>query len=142
MAQTQKNDVVAMLGNYFDKAPALPANVREGLVKVAPWLALIFGILGLLSGIGALGFTPLAMVGGVHTGALFVVSGVLTIIASFWLLMAYPKLAKRQERGWMMLFWVEVLDLLSMLVVFNLVGFIIGGLIGFYLLYQIKSYYK
>lgn len=142
MAQTKSNDLVAMLGSYFEKAPALPANIREVLVKIAPWLALIGGILGLLSGIGALGFSPLAMFGGPHMGMMFLVSGILTIVVSIMLLMAFPKLSKQQMGGWMLLFWVEVINLLSLLVVFNLIGFIIGGLIGFYLLFQVKSYYK
>ncbi len=141
MAQT-KTDVVAVVGDIFDKAPALPVNAREALVKVTPWLALIFGVLGVLAGIGSLGLSPLAMFGGARVGMLFMASGVLAIVASVMLLLAYPKLAKKQKGGWMLLFWVEAVDLLSMLVVFNLVGFVIGGLIGFYLLYQIKPYYK
>ena len=54
----------------FAKAPHLPESARQTLAKIAPWLALIFGILGLfgilsagiLSSMFAFSFVGMGMV--------------------------------------------------------------------------------
>lgn len=37
------------LVDVFAKVPHLPQNIRDILITLAPWLALIFGILGIVS---------------------------------------------------------------------------------------------
>ena len=136
-------DLIALGEEWFRKAPAIPANGREGLVKITPWVALVFGVLGIITGIGGLGvLTGSAAFGVLHSAGLGILSTLLFLAASVLLLMAYPGTSKRQYRGWTLIFWSEVLVVLSNLVSFDILGAVVGGLIGFYLLYQIKSYYK
>ena len=63
------NQLGKTLDEYYAKLPALPKGVNDFIVSVAPWLALIFGVLAILSGIAAFGilsaFSPVAVVAGV-----------------------------------------------------------------------------
>lgn len=58
------------------------------------------------------------------------------------LLAAYPGLSKRSHKGWDLLFWSEIVGLVGAIVSTAIVTGVIGALIGLYLLYQVKSYYK
>ena len=141
----QADSLIKTLEDAYKNAPNLPANIREVLVKIVPWLALIFGILGVLAGLGALGLSPVGMLGGVENGAVLLLSGVFTIVSSVLMLMAYPKVNKRLYAGWKLLFWAEVVSFVGSLLTFTLgsiVSALIGVVIGLYLLFQIKSYYK
>lgn len=143
MAENTKKmaNIIDTLETFFKQAPNLPENAREVLVKVAPWLALIFGILGIIGGINLLGFSPFAMLGGIQTSFSYMLVGVVTIIASALILMAYPKLVKREYKGWELLFWSEAVSVLSVVITINVLSILLV-LVGFYLLFQIKRYYK
>lgn len=142
MAESKNTDVIGMMEEWFKKAPALPVNIQDTLVKITPWVALIFGILGVLAGLGAVGVSPIAMFGGVNSSLMVLVSGVLTIVSSVLLLMAYPKTKALKMDGWKFLFWSTVVSLVSSLLVGAIVSAIIWGLVEFYILFQIKSHYK
>lgn len=147
---TYAKQISKPLEDAYAKVPALPSNIRELLVSIAPWLTLIFGVLMLLTGIGGLGlFTALspltAMYGGVGYSAFLVVSSVVVIVQGVIMLLAFSPLKKRVTRGWNLLLWSEVLSVLSSVVslrVGSVVSAIIGAAIGFYFLFQMKSYYK
>jgi len=143
MAEEQKKatDLIVTLENFFKQAPKLPSSATDVLVKIAPWISLIFGILGVIAGISLLGVSPLALFGGLHSSFVVLLTGVISIVSSVLMLMAYPKLVKRQYKGWELLFWSEVVSTVSAVIGLS-VGSVIGVLIGFYLLFQIKSYYK
>lgn len=138
-----------MLEQFFAKAPPLPANAKDTLVKIVPIIAIVFGILGVLGSLSALGFlttfSPFAAMGGgsmmssYGTGFL---SALLWLASSVLMLAAYPGTNARKMAGWNMLFWSEVVSAISSLVTLSLVSGVIGALIGFYLLFQIKSHYK
>jgi len=138
------------LEDLYAKAPALPNNVREVLVKIAPWLSLIFGVLTVLTGVAALGlFTALspfaAMYGGVGYSAFTIVYAVVVLIEGVVMVLAFSPLKARKVRGWNLLFWSEILALVSSLVtlsVGNVIGALIGAAIAFYILFQMRSYYK
>ncbi len=136
------NDLIKTMEGFFAKAPALPTQAKEILVKIAPWIALIFGILGVIAGVGAIGISPLALLSGLGNSLTVLLSGVLTLISSVLMLLAYPKLRALKMEGWKLLFWSEVAGVASSLIALAIGGAIIGGFIGFYLLFQIKSYYK
>lgn len=139
--QTKATDLIATLEKFFKQAPNLPENAREVLVKIAPWLALIFGILGVIVGLGALGLSPVALLGGINASFVVLLTGVVSIVSSILMLMAYPKLVKKQYKGWELLFWSEAVGAVSAVLALSVTS-VLGVLIGFYLLFQIKSYYK
>ena len=147
MADTKNtgNQIIATLEDFFKKAPSLPTNAREVLVKITPIFAIVFGVLGVLAGLAAVGVSPMAVFGGVRAGGSVLISGVLAIVTSVMMIMAYPKLKKSQAAGWRLLFWSQCISVLSSVLAGGLngiVGTVIGALIGFYILFQIKSYYK
>ena len=145
MAKENSMDLIVMLEDVYKSAPKLPENARETLVKITPWIALIFGILGVLAGLSLVGVSPLGLFGGVRNGAMVLISGVAAVVASVMMLMAYPKLQKRQMGGWVLLFWSEVVNIVSSLLTLSIgsvISTVIWAAIAFYILYQIKSYYK
>lgn len=140
----KKTDYMAQIETWFLKLPALPKGGRDTLVRISPWLALIFGILGVVFGvialIGSTVLTPLLFVGGAHPSGLLLAS-LIGLVGSVLLLVAYPGLKARKLQGWNMLFWSEVVSLLGAIIAISISGVIVS-LIIFYLLYQIKAAYK
>ncbi|MEK7571468.1 MAG: hypothetical protein AAB553_04270 [Patescibacteria group bacterium] len=139
--KSQANDLIGMLEGVFKQAPHLPKNIQEVLVKIAPILALVFGILGIIVGLGAIGISPVAILGGVEASFMVMASGVLAIVSSILMLMAYPKLTKHAYAGWTLLFWSEAISAVSAVLSLS-VGGVLGIIIGFYLLFEIKGQYK
>ena len=136
----------SMLEEWFKKLPSLPASAVDGLYSIAPWIALVFGVIGVLgalSGFGALTFlAPFAVMGGASSYyGLGIISTVGWLVASVLMLLAFGGLKAGKISGWNMLFWSEVVSVVSSLVAFSL-GTVVGAAIGFYLLFQIKSKYK
>lgn len=136
----------SMLEEWFKKLPPLPANAVDGLYKIAPWIALVFGVIGVLgslSGFGALTFlAPLAAMGGASNYyPLGIISTAGWLVSSVLMLLAFTGLKDGKMSGWNLLFWSEVVSVVASLVAFSL-GSIVGAVIGFYLLFQIKPKYK
>lgn len=140
-------EVTKMLEEWFKKLPDLPVNAKDILVKVAPWFSLIFGILGLLGSIGATGvltvLSPVvALGGGLGVAAGGIVAALGGIISSLLMILAFSGLKAHKMVGWKYSFYSEGISVIAAIVSLNLVGAAISALVGFYLLFQIKSYYK
>ncbi len=143
------NDLIVVTEKWFAKAPHLPPNIREVLVKIAPILALVFGVLGVLGSLAGLGIltflAPFAAMGGAYGMSYYgtgMVAALVWLVSSALMLAAFPNLRSRKTQGWNLLFWSEVINLAGSLIALNFVSGLIGALIGFYILFQIKSYYK
>ena len=132
---------------YFGKkAPAMPENVKEFIVKYSPYLYLLVLILTIPAILLAFGLTavamPLAYVGGFQSGFSFSVTALISLAALVLGAMAIPGLFKRTQMSWKYMFYASLLSLLSYLLDLKLASVIINGIISFYILFQIKSYYK
>lgn len=129
----------------FSKLPAMPKGGREFFVMILPWFALIFGILGVLGVISSFGlfsyFSPYMYLGGTGIVGRGMITVVLGVISAVLLLMAFSGLNKKKEKGWKFIYFSEVVSLVANLVMFS-VGGILLTLVGFYILYQIRLYYK
>jgi hypothetical protein len=148
MDKYSSNVLVTNMQQWFDKAPALPAKWRELLVSITPYIALIFGVLGVLTALAGVGlltaFAPLAVFGGMPGVSSYgggFIAAILWLVSSALLLAAFPGTRAKKKSGWTLLFWSEVVNLIGAVVALSFVSGIIGALIGFYLLFQIKSYY-
>ncbi len=135
-----------MVGEWYAKLPPLPKNWREVIVKITPWVALVFGVLGVLISLAGLGIltvlSPLiAMGAGIGAASNGIVGVILALVSSALLLAAFPGTKANKLSGWTLLFWSGVVNIVSSVVAINLGG-VLWGLIGFYFLFQIKSYYK
>lgn len=144
------NSLTEQLDLYFGKrAPQLPAGLKEGIVKFAPYLViigLIFSAIGLLAmiplmfGASALGVLGAYGIYGSINGLFLAL--VFSIVTAVIRLMALPGLFKRTSHSWNLLYYSTLLSLLNTILSLNLAGFVISGAIGFYLLFQIRPYYN
>jgi len=135
------------LNLYFGKkAPAMPENIKEFIVKYSPYLSIIMLVLALPAILFAFGLStlvaPFAYVGGLHTGFSFSITGLISLIALVLEAIAIPGLFKRTKKSWQYMFYASLITLLSSLLSLDLGSLIIGGAISFYILFQIKSFYK
>jgi hypothetical protein len=144
------NDLAKLLDKYYLKLPAFPKDVKDFIVSVSPWLALIFGVLAILSGVSAFGtvsvLSPFATLAGVHAfGFIAIISTVILLIQGVIELLAFSPLKSRKVKGWNLLYYSLVLSVVSPVIsleIYSILSSIILALIGYYFLYQIKSYYK
>lgn len=144
--QKELNKLIVPMEGAFASLPALPKGFKDFIVMVAPWLSLIFGALGLLGSLAALGvvtfLSPAVMMGqGIGVTAGLTLSVILALASSALILASVPSLFSRKIMGWSLIFLSEVVSVISSVVVFSVVG-ILFSLVGFYILFQIKSYYK
>lgn len=145
MAQSSQN-YMKTVENWFTKLPPLPPRAREILVQIAPWFALIFGILGVLASLAAFGFSAVlapfvAMGGGMHQAGGFILAAVLGLVGSVLTLASFPGLKSRKMQGWTLLFYSEVVGLLGAVISLSVVGVVVS-LFWFYVIFQMKPYYK
>lgn len=134
-----------ILSEYLvGKAPALPKDIKELLVKLAPFfaiLAVIFGLPALLAvfGLGAV-MTPFAWVAGARTGIywLFWAVGIVQVVLAG---MSIQPLFARSGHGWRLMYYSQLVSIISSLGNVN-IGSLIFTVISLYLLYQVKSSYK
>ena len=132
---------------YFGKkAPSMPENIKELIVKYSPYLSIIMLLLALPALLLAFGLTTIAMpfayVGNLHTGFSFSFTALLSLISLILEVMAIPGLFKRSKKSWKYMFYASLISLLSSILALNLSSVVIGGAISFYILFQIKALYK
>lgn len=147
LAQNNSVDqLISQMEEWFSKLPSLPSSWREVIVTITPWLALIFGIIGVLGSLAAVGvltfLAPFMVLGsgiGVASGG--IIGALLALVASVLLVLAFPGTRNRKMSGWRLLFSSEAVSFVSGIVAFSAAG-VVGALIGFYILFQIKSHYK
>ncbi len=133
------------------KAPfTLPGNVKEIIVKLAPWFTLIGVVIAipailLVLGLGAV-VAPFTMMGGpayaVHYGSMYVVSMLVSVVSLVLEAIAIPGLFKRAKSAWNLLFYASLVTLISGVVGGNVVGALISAVIGLYFLFQVRELYK
>ena len=151
---------------YFARLPQLSKDTRRLLADVWPWLTLFVGVMQVLSAWWLFQWAQkidmytdvvknLSTSYGIpasKTGVTFfawVAVGML-LINGVILLIAFPKLLKKQLGGWRLLFLVVVINLAYGLVatfidgrggIVNFLGAVLGSAIATYLLFQIREYY-
>ena len=157
---TEGTDFKGMLGKLevileeylVEKAPfQLPKNVKEIIVKFAPYLAIIGVVMGIPGVLALLGagtiLAPLGLVGGMMTGRPFLGFGYIVSVVFLGVMillegLAIPGLFSRSKKAWTYLYWSALVGVLQNIISFNVGGLVIGGLISMYFLFQVKEYYK
>ncbi|MEO6222685.1 MAG: chromate transporter [Vicinamibacterales bacterium] len=137
-------DLIGFLDFYLvKKAPfQLPAEVREFFVKFGPWIALIFLLLSLpallvMLGVGA----ALMPFGGPVYGVGFTYLTVVLLAQLVLLGLALPGLFKRKMSAWRLIFYSQLIGIVFSLLSGSILGALVGGLIGLYVLFQIRPLY-
>jgi hypothetical protein len=141
--------VEAHLDEYMvAKAPFhIPMGGKEFLAKVAPYLVILFAFMAVLALLALLGLSSLLapvgmMMGGLAFGWFGIVAAVTSIGTLVLEVMAIPGLFKRTHAAWRLMFYASLVSFAGSILSFNIVGAIIGGLIGWYILFQMKELYK
>jgi len=134
------------------KAPfQLPANVKEIIVKFAPYLAILGVVMGIPGVLALLGagtiLAPLGFVGGMMTGRPFLGVGFIVNVLFLGIMvlleaLAIPGLFSKSKKAWTFLYWSALVGVVQNIISFNIGGLVIGGLISMYFLFQVKEYYK
>ncbi len=151
-----KRDVLGFVGKVetwldeymITKAPfQIPITGKEVLAKIAPYLIIIFSVLALPALLALLGVTAMfapagAVTGGMSWGFFGIVSVATSVIALVLDVMAIPGLFKRTHASWRLLFYATLVSLVGGILSMNPVGAIIGAIIGWYILFQVKELYK
>ncbi len=139
------NSLISYLSDFYSKFPKLSSSVRGMVVDVMPWVALIAGFLLVIMAAIDLTSSPFVSILAGPVLAYLMLSAVLSLISGVLLLSSFLPLRKKQKKGWMLLFLVELLFILSPVLSFNLgniiLNLILAG-IGFYLLFQVRHAYK
>lgn len=162
------NGIETGLDKMFKAIPSLPEGARKGLAKALPWIALVGGILALIgcwyvyqaatfvsqfssyadSLYNALGYTTAATTG----ASVFIwVSLGLLVAQALMFLIAFPSLQKGKKSGWNLLLWAAFVNI-AYDIIYSLFGYgymnfgqlimyLVGALIGLYLLFQVRPYF-
>ncbi len=135
---------------YFgQKAPPMPPNVKELVVRFAPWVTLVLLIITLPAVLIALGLGALAaplsfLIGpgyGVAYGVTYTVAMLILGISVVLEAMSLPGLFKRTRQGWRLAYYALLVNIVGSLIGFNLVSAVVSAIVGFYILFQIKPLY-
>jgi hypothetical protein len=146
MADTAQppKDLVGFLDYYLvQKAPfQIPDTGRELIVKFGPWITVVLLVLTLpfilvLLGVGTLGLPFL----GVPYAASFGFTAIIVLAYFALMIFALPGLFARKRAGWNLIFYAELLMIITSLLSGNIFGALIGGLIGLYILFQVRGLY-
>lgn len=137
--------LISTLNEYFGKkAPQLPVNVREFIVKVSPYLAIISAVLAAPAVLALLG---LSATYGAYLPYMAAANGLgISVIISIAVIvlnaMAIPGLFKRSISGWNFVFYGTIVSALGSLLTYNVLNAVISLIISFYFLFQVRSLYK
>ncbi len=147
------------------KAPyQLPKAAKEWIVRYSPWITLVIGVILALTVIPvlmaamAVSSYSSAVLGSVYSaavatsvGPMFYLSLAVLAVQLVVMFMSVPMLLKRQRKGWMLVFYSNIVSLVySVFNTFTYGYFNIGSLflglvsaaVGLYVIFQVRSYYK
>lgn len=138
---------IGLLDRFFIRLPHLPKPIRLFISKVVPFLALVFGVIGLLASVLSGFFLVLAVIAWDWVIIAEIAGGfVMVLLDTLFLLKAFKPLRQGNAVGWIYLFWAEVLEVVNFVIrsingETNLwvgIGVII---LSFYLLFEIGQFY-
>ena len=146
MADTSQapKDLVGFLDYYLvQKAPfQIPEGGRDWIVKFGPWITVVLLVLLIGPVLAILGLGTIIMpFGGPAYASAFGLSALLLIIHLVLMIAALPGLFARKKSGWNMLFYSELFSIAVSLVSYNIIGGLIGGVIGLYIIFQVRAKY-
>lgn len=153
-ATKHMNALEAWMAPLFAKAPHLSVSIRQTLVSIAPWVALIVGVMGVLGIFSILSFLPMLasipsmMIAGMgNLYPMMIVTTLVGGIAAVLDLLAFKPLKAKKKKGWSLLFYGNTLSALSAILslIFGYsggLGSLIGVIIGFWLLFEVREMYQ
>jgi hypothetical protein len=118
--------------------PEAPYPTRASFVEVAPWLALLSAILGLL--LGGRGWLLIQLLPGLLAGYLPSPFFLVAVLSPVMALVSIPGLRERKRWGWSLFTLSVLIDLILSLLRLDVFGILFGA-VFFYLLLQTYTEY-
>jgi hypothetical protein len=140
-------ELETVLDNIFGKkAPALPENVKEMIVKYGPYITVVLLVMAApailaIFGLGTV-LAPFSLLSGVSGFSIYTITMILSLIIFALQIIALPGLFKRTMAGWRFMFYGSLVSAVSSLLSMNIGSLVISTAISFYFLFQIRGYYK
>lgn len=136
--------IINFFDTFYSKLPSLGSELRQFIVNILPYLALVFGALITFASVMDIIGTPFLSLFSSSEGSgifqrLMLVS-VIGIFEGLLMLFAFRHLRKRHKRGWNLLFWSQILWVISALITLS-PSFILGFLF-LYPLFQVRDSYR
>jgi len=144
-AQGPLSGLITTLDDYLVKrAPfQIPDGGKEFIVRFGPWISLVLLVFTLPFLLAALGLgAVLSPFAGMQYATGFGIVAFFACVQIVLLVLALPGLFARKMSGWMLIFYSELISLLSSLLSGSIIGGLIGALIGLYILFQVRTKYS
>ena len=141
-------DIETFFDTYLHKKVPfqLPKNVKDFIVKVAPYVTLILALIGLPLILSVLGFSsamaPFLMMSHYGFPAGLYLNLILAVIILIMHIMAFTGLRDRKLSGWQLMYNAALVQGVADLISVNIVSFILNLAITMYFLFQVREYYK
>lgn len=104
--------LIQTMDKFFGKLPHLPKVVIGMIVKILPWLTLVFGLISAVAALSSLVFLILSIIAWDFNSILGNLGGFLLIlINTLFLLKAYKPLRRSDAIGWIYLFWGQAINI-------------------------------
>lgn len=137
-------DLIGFLDFYLvTKAPfQLPNGAKEWIVKCGPWITVVLLILTLPPLLFVLGIgTVLMPFGGIGYATGFGMLSIVLIVQVGLMVAALPGLFARKTAGWRLVFYSQLVGIVSSVLSGAIIGGLLFGLIGLYILFQVRPLY-
>lgn len=140
-----KIDIIGWFEKAYLRLPRLGPDLRDYLVRIFPYLSLVFGLLITLASVLELLGTPFISLfssksSGLPVIQMLLLTNVLGVFQGILMIFASGPLKAKKERGWRLLFWSQILWLVASALSFS--SSVVLSLIVFYPIMQAKSEYK
>ncbi len=149
-AQPTWNDSFSQVDGYAEqlrvKLPLAPPGLINGYMNVVPWIAIVFGVLGILISIVALaGSTILGplmvMFGAAGSGFSLILGSLISLVIAALEVAGGSMMLQRRSTGWWLLALGMIVSLLSSLLHVSAIGLIFWLIIA-YLHLSVKPNYN
>lgn len=136
--------IISWFDSLYSELPRLGSEIREFIVKVLPFVTLIAGALFTFASVVEIIGTPFFSIftlgeGGWLFQRLLVVN-VIGVFEGIFMILAFRHLRRRSRRGWNLLFWSQILWIISSLI--SMSPSFILGFVFLYPLFQVREHYR
>jgi hypothetical protein len=129
---------------FLVKFPPFSESVKEFLVQYGPYFILVLSVIAVFGLLVAFGVSGAALgMGAVAPGIgfNFYLSIALGVITLIMYLMSFSPLRARKRAGWNLLYYALLIGIVSNLIQLSILGALIGAVLGFWVLFQIREKY-
>lgn len=136
--------IINFLDSLYSKLPRFGSDLRNFVVSILPYAVVFFGILITIAGVLDIIGTPFLSVFSSDEGAgvfrKLMLVNLIGIIQGVIMVLAFKPLRRKQNRGWRLVFWSQILWIASALITFS--PSLLLGFLFFYPLFQVRDHYK